>query len=177
MLTFKSMETVKTIWEFIWDVSTITWIISIAITIFGWWIVYFWRYIRAQLKFWKNLKRKIYFLKTSSGKDLQNEKDLLSNVWLFNIENDIKDIENNINKIDNLSMNSVYIVWYNDAYWKYDELITSARNKSIPVIIFANQWEIRNLDHWNSINSYIYCDVANTTNRLSVILLNILKIV
>lgn len=163
--------------KFFWNISLLTKIYSIVIFIFGGSLVYFWRYLKAQIKFWKNLKRKVYFLKTSANKDLQNEKDLISNIELFNIENEVKDIGNNINKLDNLLINAVYIVWYDEEYSKYSELIGYARNKRIPVIIFANQWEIKKSENWNLFNGYIYCDIANTPNRLSVIILNIMKIV
>jgi hypothetical protein len=79
--------------------------------------------------------------------------------------------------LDTLKSNSVFIVWYDEKYQDYDKLIGHAKNHKIPVIIFAKQWEIRNLKHWELFNSYIYCDVWNTPNRLAIILLNILKIV
>lgn len=95
---------------------------------------------------------------------------------LFKIEKDIKDISENINKLDNLKSNAVYIIGYDENYDKFYNIIEYARNYKNPIIIFAKQWEIKKWDHWDTFNSYIYCDVANTPNRLSIILLNILKI-
>jgi len=68
--------------------------------------------------------------------------------------------------------------------YRYDKVkqqilsvIDKAESKKIPVIIYAKQGEIKNLEHWEIFNGYIFCDVANTPNRLVIILLNILKIV
>lgn len=163
-------------WNLLWTISLIQWIIWTIIFFIWWWIIYFIRYIKSQYRFGRNLRRNIYFLKTSNIKDLQNEKDLLSNIKLFKIEQDIKDISNNINKIDNLKSNAVYIIGYDENYDKFSNVIEYARDHKNPIIIFAKQSEIKKSDHWDIFNSYIYCDVANTPNRLSIILLNILKI-
>lgn len=168
------MEYLGKIWEFIGHLSLIQWIYGILVFLLGGGL-YFWRYIKSQFRFGKNLKRKIYFLKTSNEKDLQNEKDLLNKLNLFNIESDIKDISGNLIKLQNLNSNAIYIVGYDKNYTKYKEIIDDAKQRDIPVIIFAKQGEIK--DHWGIFNGYIYCDVANTSNRLAIIILNILKIV
>lgn len=165
----------KIIWDFVSNISTFTWLIWVLIIIVPF-FVYFWKYIKTQIRFWKNLRRKIYFLKTSALKDLQNEKDLISNLNTFNIDSDIKDISWNVHKVDNLENKSVYIVWYDENYEKYSELFNHARINKIPLIIYAKQWEIKKPEHWELINNYIYWDVANTPNRIAVMILNILKI-
>lgn len=156
--------------------SLIHWIIGIIIII-GWFVRYYFKYIRLEFRSANNLRRHIYFLKTSNLKNLQKERDLLQKLKAFKIENDIKDISNEIGMLDTLKSNSVYIIWYDENYKNYDKLIENARNKKIPVIIFAKQWEIKNREHWELFNSYIYCDVWNTPNRLAIILLNMIKIV
>lgn len=95
---------------------------------------------------------------------------------LLKIEKDIKDISESISKLDNLKSNAVYIVGYDENYDKFSDIIEYARRYKNPIVIFAKQWEIKNSDHRDVFNSYIYCDIANTPNRLSIILLNILKI-
>lgn len=163
-------------WEYIKTLSLVHWIVIISIIILSW-SLYIWRYLKLQFRFAKNLKRKIYFLKVSIDKNLQTEKDLIKKIKLFNIEEDIKDISKDLKALQSLNSNAVFIVGYDQKYLLYSDLLTEAKSKNIPVIIFAKQGEIRNQDHWKNFNDYIYCDVANTSNRLSVILLNILMIV
>lgn len=163
-------------WEYIKTLSLVHWIAIISIIILSW-SLYIWRYLKLQFRFAKNLKRKIYFLKVSIDKNLQTEKDLIKKIKLFNIEEDIKDISKDLKALQSLNSNAVFIVGYDQKYLLYSNLLTEAKSKNIPVIIFAKQSEIRNQDHWKNFNDYIYCDVANTSNRLSVILLNILMIV
>ena len=138
-----------------------------------------WRYIRVQWRFGKNLRRKIYFLKTAEEEKIKTARGNLADLKMFNIVNDIKDVSNNTNSLQSLAKNAVYIVRYSSHYPAYKELFDFAKHKdNIPIIIFADQGEIKpDSGHWEIFNGYIYCDVANTTNRLAVILLNILKIV
>jgi hypothetical protein len=49
-------------------------------------------------------------LKTSNLKKLQKERDLLKELKTFKIEDDIKDISNEIGMLDTLKSNSVFIV-------------------------------------------------------------------
>lgn len=164
------------IWEFIGTLSLMHWLIIIGVALLSW-LLYIWRYLRLQFRFAKNLKRKVYFLKTSDDKGLQTEKDLIKKIKLFNVENDIKDISVDLKVLQNLKSNAVYVVGYNSDYSLYDNLLSEAKNKNIPIIIFARQGEIKEAKHWASFNGYICCDVANTSNRLLIILINILMIV
>ncbi len=166
----------QNIFEFLSALSLIHWLFIILILILSW-LLYLWRYLRLQLKFARNLKRKIYFLKTSAGKNFQVERDLLKEVKLFRIEDDIKDVTADLKILQKLEPKSVFIVGYDADYSEYEKLLSEARSKNIPVIIFAEQGEIQNAEHWKIFNGYIYCDVANTSNRLSIILLNILTII
>lgn len=136
-------------------------------------IIYFFKWIKLEFRFGKNLKRKVYFLKVSELKTLQTQKDKIKNLKLFNLEEDIKDISKKLDVLQNLKDNAVYIVGYDPEY-DYKKLFEKAESKNIPILIFANQGEIKK--DWDLFNGYIYCDIANTTNRLVIILLNILKI-
>jgi len=138
---------------------------------------YFWKYIKVQWRFGKNLRRKIYFIKTSEEKKLKPERTSLLKLKTFNLVEDIKDISTSTKDIQALDKNAVYIVGYSSQYSAYKELFDSAKHDNIPIIIFANQGEITAPEHWKIFNNYIYCDVANTTNRLAIILLSTLKIV
>jgi len=160
--------------KFIGDLSLLHWIIIVAVPVFLSVIYYFFKWIRMQFRFGRNLKRKVYFLKSSKLKSLQVQKDKIKNLQLFNLEEDIKDISEKLDVLQNLKDNAVYIVGYDPEY-NYKELFNEAKTKNIPIIIFANQEEIKK--DWDLFNGYIYCDIANTTNRLGIILLNILHIV
>ena len=164
----------KIIWTFLGNISLIQWIVGIIVFLFSGSLLYFWRYLKSQWRFGKNLKRKIYFLKTSDDKNLQTQKDKLKTLGLFNLDEDIKDISQKLDVLQNLKENAVYIVGYDDKF-DYKNLFEETKKYKIPIIFFANQGEIQK--DWNLFNGYIYCDVANTTNRLAIILLNILKIV
>ncbi len=135
----------------------------------------FCRYFSIQIRFAKNLRRKIYFLKTSDKKSLQTQKGKIKNLKLFDVKEEIKDISNSLDVLQTLKDNAVYIVGYDKNYQNYEKLFERARSKNIPIILFAKHGEIQK-ESWDLINEYIYCDVANTTNRLAIILLNILKI-
>jgi len=166
------MEILKSIWSWLGDFSLFLWLIPAIIAV-GVFVRYCWKYIKSQWRFGKNLRRQVYFLKTSESKNLQTQRDKVKGLKLFNIENDIKDISQGLDVLQNLKDNSVYIVGYSSNY-DFDSLIDLAKAKKIPVIIFANAGEIQD---WSSFTGYIYCDVANTTNRVAVILVNIMQVV
>ena len=166
------MDTIKLIWSWLGDLSLFIWLVG-AVVIMGGSLMYFWRFLSAQWRFGKNLRRKVYFLKTSDVKNLQTQKDKVKALKLFNVEDDIKDISQQLVVLQTLKDNAVYIVGYDKDY-DYSELIETAKANNIPIIIFAAAGEIRD---WSLFNSYIYCDVANTTNRVAIILLNIMHVV
>ena len=122
------------------------------------------------------MKRKIYFLKTSEAKKLNIEQNTLSNLKIFCLDNNIKDISASLKELQTFKKNAVYIVGYDHGYDQYKKLFDTAQNNNIPIIVFANQGEIKK-EHWNIFNGYIFCDVANTTNRVAIILMSMLKIV
>jgi len=170
------MNISQKIWTCLQSLSLLHWLVLAGVGVLSW-LVYAWRYARLQCRLAKNLKRKVYFLKTSSSKNLQVEKDLVKGIGLFSVEDDIKDISENLKPMQNLKSKAAFIVGYDPIYSLYKDLIEEAKRKNIPVIVFSEQGEIQNSEHWKIFNGYIYCDVANTSNRLVVILLNILMIV
>ena len=166
---------IQNIWNMLESLSLVHWLIVLGIAIASA-LVYVWRYLRLQYGFARNLKRHIYFLQTSDSKNLQTERDLIKKIALFNVEQDIKNISADLKPLQNLHSRAVFVVGYDPEYSLFKELVDEARSKNIPVIIFAKQGEIKDPEHWKVFNGYVYCDVANTSNRLAVILLNILMI-
>ncbi|WP_446011442.1 hypothetical protein [Candidatus Electrothrix sp.] len=163
----------QTIWSTLGSIALLHWIATVLL---GGFFFYFRRYIKVQWRFRKNLKREVYFLKTSGKHDLQAERKKLIDLNVFNIAGEVKDISMSTKILQPINKNAVYIVGYDTDYTRYKELFESAK-PSVPIIIFADQREIQKSEHWTIFNEYIYCDVANTTHRLAIILLNTLKIV
>ena len=139
-------------------------------------LAYIWKFLYIQFRFAKNIKKKIYFFKTSDKNNMQTEKDLIKEIEFFNVISDIKDISSSTKAVQNCSKDAVYIVGYSAEYGHYKELIKFAQSHGIPIIIFAKQGAIQE-GHFKFFNEYIYCDVANTSARLAMILMNILMIV
>lgn len=158
------------------NMALLHWVVTVLLVGVSGFLWYFWKYIRVQLRFGKNLRRKIYFLKTSEDKPLQSEKESLCELKMFRVVEDIKDISGSIKILQALNKNAVYIVGYSKQYDKYDNLLQSAENCKIPIIFFANFKEITK-EHRSLFNDSMFCDVANTSRRLTIILLNTLKIV
>lgn len=165
----------QTIWTTLGNIALLHWI-WISIVSIGAFSFYFWRYIAVQLRFGKNLRRKIYFIKTSEEKKLIRERDTLVRLKMFNLVEDIKDISISIKDIHALERNAVYIIGYSKQYDEYNELIKLSENFRIPIIFLAKFEEITE-EHRSLFNDSIFCDVANTSRRLAIILLNTLKIV
>ena len=167
----------KTISEFLTNLSLFHWAFFVffasSLAFFCW----FWKFIKIQIRFGKNLKRTVYFLMTSEAKKLDTEKNTLNKLEIFNLDKEVKDISINDKVLQTVKKNAVYIVGYDNEYDKYVDLFATARNTMIPIIVFANPGEIKKKEHWDIFNGYIYCDVANTTNRIAMILMSMMKIV
>lgn len=167
----------QTIWQFIAQLALWHWILCVFFP--GSVILLYWfrKYIRIQMQFARNLKRRIYFFKTSKAKDLGVEKDTLAKLEIFNLDKDIREIPDDLKKLQPLEKKAVYIIGYDGEYNKYRELFAKAEDAMIPILVLANPGEIKKKEHWDIFNGYIYCDVANTTNRVAVILMSIMKII
>ena len=161
--------------KFLSDISLWQWCIVTLICLAAY-VQLFWRYLKSQWRYARNLKRKVYFLATSTDGKLQTPKGVIKNINLFRVDNEIKDISNQLDILQTLDSNAVYIVSY-DENFDFASLIKKAADKKIPVIIFARQGEIKNADHFKIFNDYIFCDIVNTTKRIAVILMAMFKIV
>ena len=160
--------------KFLGDISLWQWCIA-TLGVLAASVPLFWRYLKSQWRYAKNLKRKVYFLATSTDRKLQTPKGAIKNLNIFRVDNEIKDISEQLDILQTLDSNAVYVVSY-DKDFDFASLINKAADKKIPVIIFARQREIKNEDHFKIFNDYIFCDIANTTNRIAVILMAMFKI-
>ncbi len=164
-------------WQFISDLSTLQWVIGIMAFSVIPTLLFAWKYLLLQIRFANNLRRKIYFLKLNDEKPLMVERNLLSNTKLFNVEKEIYTISNDPKILQLMDKHSFFVIGYDPNYDKYEELISKAKNTNTPIVLFAKQGEIKDPKHWELFNGYIYCDIANTSSRLTVIILNTMYIV
>lgn len=164
-------------WQIISDISTVQWVIGIIVLIIIPTLIFAWKYLVLQFRFANNLRRKIYFLKLNDEKPLVVERNLLSNTKLFNVEKDIYTISNDPKILQLMDKHSLFVIGYDPDYDKYEELINKAKDTNTPIVLFAKQGEIKDTKHWELFNGYIYCDIANTSSRLTVIILNTMYIV
>jgi hypothetical protein len=164
-------------WQTISDISTLHWVLGIITIIVIPILVFAWKYLILQIRFANNLRRKIYFLKLSDEKPLITERNLLSNTKLFNVEKEIYTISNDPKILQLMDKHSLFVIGYDPNYGKYEELINKAKSTNTPIVLFAKQGEIKESTHWELFNGYIYCDIANTSSRLTVIILNTMYIV
>ncbi len=162
--------------EFINNLSLIQWILGLITLVIVPTAIYLWKYFNLQMRFAKNLRRKIYFLKVNENKNLESEQCLIRNTKLFRVENEIYSISNDLKILQQTDKHSLFVIGYDPSYQMYAEIIDIAKRFNLSVIIFAKQGEIKNPQHWELFNSYIYCDVANTSSRLAVIILNTMYI-
>ncbi len=73
---------------------------------------------------------------------------MIRRISLFNIEDDIKDVSQDLKPLQNLRSRAAFVVGYDSEYSRLGELVNEARSKNIPVIIFAKQGEIKKPEHW-----------------------------
>lgn len=139
-------------------------------------VMCFQRWVKLQIRFGRNLRRTVYFFNPENSVNLQPQKDQAIKLGLLKIDNDIKDIRSeNTLVLQNLKEKAIYVVGYKKNFG-YEKLIAWATDRKIPIIIFAKPGEIEGV-HLILFNSYIYCDMVNTSNRLMTTLINILNII
>ena len=93
------------------------------------------------------------------------------------MEKDIYTVSDDPKVLQLMEKHSLFVIGYDANYSKYKELIDKAQENNTPIIIYAKQGEIKDSKHWDLFNNYIYCDVANTSSRLTVTILNTMYIV
>lgn len=163
--------------EFIENISLIQWIIGGIITALIPFLIFIRKYVILQFRFANNLRRKIYFLRLEDSAPLVSERELISKTKLFNVEKDIYTVSDDPKVLQLMEKHSLFVIGYDANYSKYKELIDKAQENNTPIIIYTKQGEIKDSKHWDLFNNYIYCDVANTSSRLTVIILNTMYIV
>lgn len=127
--------------------------------------------IRKEIRLFKNLKRKIYLLKTGSS-NLEAEKELLNENGLYDVHNTILDLSSEIKSLQTTKVFSVFVIGYSKGYLNYQGILNVAKSKNIPVIVLAKSNEISQ-DHMNIFQEYIYFEMCNTSARLLTTIFNL----
>jgi hypothetical protein len=164
-----------TIWEFLKSLVSIRSLIVFIILIISEIIVCYFiikKIVQREIRIYKNHKRKIYFFKTQSDKNLQNELLLIKQNNLFIVDDEIKDLSESTKILDNLEKFSIFVLSYFRDFNSYEKIIDLARNNSIPVIVLASPREI-NDSHMKIFNSHSFFEMCNTPARLLTILFNL----
>ncbi len=107
--------------DFLENISLIHWLIGIIIVLIPI-AIYFMKYIILQIKFARNLRRKIYFIKLNDSKPLTTERTLISNTHLFNVEKEIYSISNDPKILQLMNKHSLFVVGYDNGYERDEDL-------------------------------------------------------
>lgn len=163
--------------NFLENISLLEWLIITVVMVLIPTAIFLWKYLILQFRFANNLRRRVYFLKINGKHSLEIERNLLKDTRLFKVEDTIYEIGDDLRIFQQTGTHCLYVIGYDPNFSGYKGIIEKASQSNIPVIIFAEQGEIKETEHWEIFNSYIYCDVANTSSRLTVIILNTMYIV
>lgn len=142
------------------DVYTIIWIlISNAILYFGFFRFFFLK----ERRLFKNRKRPIMVFK-SKEQSMDTETKLLRDSKFFNIPEDPTDNHKNTDRIKN---HGLIIVGYSKGMNGFQEILSAAKSKQIPIIIYATSDVIdRNGNDYKEICKYSYQSICNFPLRL-----------
>jgi hypothetical protein len=163
---------VNDILMFLGNLSLLQWILFSLLPVGIIVITTFQRYIRSQFKFAQNLRRRIYFFSTP-GKNMQKQKDNLKYLSYLKVDSEIREYENNTSQFQRLDKNSVFIIGYSEDL-NLEAILQYSSDNNIPVLLFAEPGEVKR--DWQKIGGHMLCDVVNSTSRLSIILLDFLRI-
>jgi len=138
-----------------------------AITLYS--FVYF--FFRKEIRLFKNLKRKIYLLRTGAG-DLQTERELFLANGLFDVYTNVIDLKEGVKLLQTLKSYSVFVIGYSKGYPFYKEILDHSVPKKIPVIVIAKPGEIIP-EHMTIFQKYVYFEMCNTSARLLTTVFNL----
>jgi len=116
-----------------------------------------------------NLSRPIMVI-GSPKREMEIETRLLKDAGFFRIENPVNKPQNT----DRLRRHSLIIVGYTSGETKIQSILATAKYKNVPVIVVASPGEISRKDI-KAINSYSFCEIANSNLRLMNLIFSILS--
>lgn len=128
-------------------------------------------FFRKEIRLFRNLKRKVYLLKTGTS-TLETEIELLNKNGLFSVNDRVLDLTQNAEAVQTLEKFAVFVVGYSSAYMDYKTLVDHAKAQNIPVIVLAEPREITD-EHMPIFKQYVYFEMCNSPARLLTIIFNL----
>lgn len=142
------------------DVYTIIWIIISNVILY---FCFFRFFFLKERRLFKNRKRPIMIFK-SKDQSMEIETKLLRDSKFFNVPDDPTDRHQNTDFITN---HGLIIVGYSPGMDGFKNILSAAKDKQIPIIIYAAQEAIkRDGDDSKLISSYSYHSICNVPLRL-----------
>lgn len=134
-------------------------------------------FYQKERRLFKNLKRKVYFLKfPDSQHDLQTETRLIQKNGFFKADSDVKNYSDNL--LHSIEEKAAIVISYSPTYNGYQRLIDSLQPKKIPLVILAKSDSSNRIlpEHTAIFDQYPYHQVCNGTSRLLTSLFSICAI-
>ena len=127
-------------------------------------------FFRKEIRLFRNLKRKVYILKTGTA-TLETEREMLNKNGLFTVDDRVLDLTDT-NTIQTLENFAVFVIGYSSIYANYQTIVDHAKASNIPVIVLAKPTEII-AEHMTIFQKYIYFEMCNSPARLLTIIFNL----
>lgn len=135
------------------------------------WTVFFYR---KEFRLFRNLKRKVYFLKINGSTcNLEKELKLVSENGFFISDTTVRNYSNGF--LDTIKEKAVVIIGYSPTFNNYQNLIASISKNNFPVLVFSKPGAITS-NHNNIFSEYPYLQVCNFSSRLLTSLFDICAI-
>ncbi len=128
-------------------------------------------FFRKETRLFRNLKRKVYILKTGTA-SLETEREMLNKNGLFVVNDRVLDLTNDANTLQTLENFAVFVIGYSSVYTNYQTMVDHAKVANIPVIVLAKPTEITS-EHMAIFQQYIYFEMCNSPARLLTIIFNL----
>lgn len=128
-------------------------------------------FFRKEIRLFKNLKRKVYLLKTGTS-TLETEIEMLNKNGLFLVNDRVLDLTQNATALQTLEKFAVFVIGYSNTYTDYKAVVDRGKAKNIPVIVLAKPTEITS-EHMAIFQRYIYFEMCNSPARLLTIIFNL----
>ena len=130
-----------------------------------------WLLCKKDIRLIQNLKRPIMVM-DSSTKDMKLVRELIHDAGFFRLEEPTTATQST----DRIRNHGAIIVGYTKGESNLKEIISAAKNKSIPVIVFAMPGELEaGSQDLKSVQEYSYAEIAKTPFRLVNLIFAILS--
>ncbi len=129
-------------------------------------------FFKKEIRMFRNLKRKVYLLKTNQDA-LETEMEMLNKNGLFSKVERVYDISAGLDQLQTFEDFAIYVAEYSGSYEFYPDLVATAKVKKIPLIILAKPENRISSEHMSKFQQHIYFEMCNSSARLLTLLLNL----